>query len=33
MHRDGLHPKRLASIYAGEVAANAVDIVELRARP
>ncbi len=26
---DGLHPKRFASIYAGEVAANAVNLAEL----
>jgi hypothetical protein len=33
IHRDGLHPRRLASIYAGEVAANAIDVAELRALP
>jgi hypothetical protein len=33
MHRDGTHPRRLASIYAGEVAANAVDLAQLRALP
>lgn len=26
---DGLHPKRFASIYAGEIAANAIDLNEL----
>lgn len=30
---DGMHPRRLASIYAGEVAADSLDLAELNALP
>jgi hypothetical protein len=30
---DGLHPRRLASIYAGEIVANSLDLAELNALP
>lgn len=30
---DGRHPRRLASIYAGEIAANGLDLAELNALP
>jgi hypothetical protein len=33
MHRDGMHPLRLASIYAGETIANGVDLTEIRGLP
>jgi hypothetical protein len=33
IHRDGKHPKRLSSIYAGELIANAIDLFELRGLP
>jgi hypothetical protein len=33
IHRDGKHPKRLASIYYGETLGNAVDLTELRGLP
>jgi hypothetical protein len=33
IHRDGKHPKRLASIYFGELAANGLDLFELRGLP
>jgi hypothetical protein len=33
IHRDGKHPKRLASIYFGELVANGLDLFELRGLP